>query len=373
MELTSTHTTYNRRGKPISEDDAIAYAIRLMRGVDVPMPVIHRNRCVAHVMGSPWWAPDPSIVYWRRPAPGEKLWLGYATYDDVISELSTAGKRYTCNWNKTHTTAPVAGNYSDMWPCGGAPTAGTYPGAAHTAVQKDQTSTGAIWHDGDKSPDTKHLLYGYNIGTAGAPPPSLFLYDRVLCYEACAYNANSNQVLTNVAAAQRYIGAGEGGLKGMATVQTVNGATANNWTQLRYTDQDGNTLQVMPQTPVPAAIVSGAAPTATLGARVIFPATTAATLPWGPFIPMATGDGGMHLINDYTTSAANTGTFTLTLMRPLAVFPGAPLAGIANDFDLVQRVAGLERIRDGACLAFYAFTPAATAFTGGAQFDVGWG
>lgn len=181
-----------------------------------------------------------------------------------------------------------------------------------------------------------------------------------------------NQAFTNGVAAQRYIGAGEGGLKILATGQTVLGATAANITQLQYTDQDGNATQSMPTSPTVAHIVSAAAPTATLGARVVAPATAAATLPWGPHIPLAVGDGGVRLIANWTTSAANTGTLCFVLQRLLAVIP-CPTAGVCSMVNLVQEIPSMERIRDGACLALMVYQPAVTANTINGGFDVGWG
>lgn len=351
---------------PLDEDRALRRAIDAMVGIDHPQPVMFGGQLIAWAKGEQF----SREVKWRRAKPGEKWWCGFTSYDDLIQEVSNNGKKYRNEWSKSHTTAGVANNYYDLWPVGGNPAVGAYGGAAFTAVQKSDATAGSIWHDGNKSTDTKHLLSAY--ATASANTPTVFLYDRVLTYEACTFNASANQAFTNGVAAQRYIGAGEGGLKILCTCQTALGATAANITQLRYTDQDGNTLQSMPTSPTVAHIVSAAAPTSTLGARVVAPATAGATLPWGPHIPLAVGDGGVRLINDWTTSAANTGTVCFVLQRILAVIP-CPTAGVGSLVNLVQEIPSMERIRDGACLALMTYQPATTANTLNGGFECGWG
>lgn len=350
---------------PLDEDRALRRGLDAMVGITHPQPIMYGGKLLA-------WAKGEQLsreVRWRRPRYGETWHMGWASYDDMITEI-TGGKKYRNEWNKAHTTAGVANNYYDLWPVSGNPAAGAYGGTAFTAKQLDETAQGAIFHGGNVSTDTKHFVAAY--AKASANTPTIYLYDRVLTYEACAFNANANQAFTNTLPALRYIGAGEGGLKPLFTCQTVLGATAANLTQLQYTDQDGNATQSMPTTTTVAHIVSAAAPTANLGARVVIPATAAATLPWGPHIPLAGGDGGVRLIANWTTSAANTGTLCIVLQRILAIIP-CPTAGVASLVNLVQEIPSMERLRDGCCLALMAYMPATTAYTGDGGVELGWG
>lgn len=348
---------------PSAEDACIEAAVQAHRGCDFLQPVIFDRQIVGTVEG---YRNDPRVTFTRT---NRRIWAaGYATYDDLIAGL-TAGKRLGCFFTKTFTTAPIANNWYDLWTNGGAPTAGAFTGSAFTARQFDDTTTGSLFTGGNVSTATKHILSAWGLSTGGTP--TLVIYDRVLAYEACTYNAAANQAMTNTLTAQRYVSAGQSGMKVVCTVQTVNGATATNLTQLRYTNQAGTTLQVMPTSPTVSFIVSGAAPTSTLGARVIAPATTAATLPWGPYLPFAAGDGGARLINDYTTSVVNTGTITFILSRPL-FHVGLATAGVVSQIDGIYQIASLERIYDGACIALMAYTPAATATTLQGNIDVGW-
>lgn len=349
---------------PSAVDDVIRRGVEAARGIDRALPILHDGQIVAWAQGRQ----GSTDVMWR---PHDKLHAAFTTYDSIINAISNAGKEYDRTWSKAHTTAPVANNWMDLWPVGGDPVSGSYPGAARTAVQWTDTSTGAMFMGGNVSTDNKHLTTMFALATAGVPPPTLMLYDRVLTYEACAFVAG-NQTMTNTLPAQRYISAGQSGLKIAVTGQTVLGATAAAFTQLRYTDQDGNALQIMPVVANVNVIVSAAAPTATLGARVVSPSVAAATLPVGPFMPLAAGDGGVRLINDYTMSAANTGTLAFVLLQPLAYIP-LQLAGQGVLIDMVMQLAGLERIYDGACLAFMAYFPAATGATLTGRVECAWG
>jgi hypothetical protein len=350
----------------MDEDRAYARAIDSMRGIDVQQPILFNGKLIGWAKGK---QQSPEVLH-RRSLPGERWWCGFTTYDDLINEKTNNGKGYTQSFSKSHSTTGVANNFYDLWPVGGNPASGTYTGAAFTARVLTDADVGAIYHAGNVTPDTKHFTR--LDASVSANTPTLFLYDRCLTYEACTFNASVNQAMTNGSTLNRYQNAGEGACKIMCTAQTVLGATGANITQLRYTNQAGTTLQSMPTSPTVSHIVSAAAPTATLGARIVAPATAAGTLPWGPYMPLAAGDGGARLINDYTTSAANTGTLCFVLARQLAVL-SLPTAGVTSMIDLVQQIAGLERIRDGACLALMMYQPATTANILSGSFDCAWG
>lgn len=338
--------------------DMMARGLRDTAGLDVPTPIVDPLRGELLALACAEGPLSNRIAYITDPGLIRELYaVGIPNYDDLWSQASN-GAKFDLKFVKTATTNPVAGQYMDLWPVGGDPTAGAYGGAAATAVQKSDATTGALQHGGNVSTDTKHVVNAVAAFSAGATAPTLVLYDRVLTYEACAFTAGTSQAMTNGVAAQRYIGStAEGGLKIMFTCQTVFGATASNLTVLTYVNQAGTGGQTMPTTITATIIVSVAAPTSTLGARVACPAT--GTTPYSPFLFMAAGDTGARSITNYTTSAANTGTFCIVLARPLATFPMFA-AGRSEDFDLTRGLQALPRILDGACLTFYAKMPVAT-------------
>jgi hypothetical protein len=351
------------RTNPGAEDACIAKAVQAHRGCDWKQPVVFGKRIVGLVEGR---RQHPEVTFRSvKPIP---LSCVFNTYDDLIAACS-AGRFYAGIFAKSATTAGVAFNWYDQWPVGGNPSSGAYGGAAFTAVQKSDSTVGSMYMGGNVSTFTKSNTGLWISATAGTP--TWVVYDRVLTYEACTYNAAVNQAMTNTLPAQRYISAGQAGLKIIVTAQTVNGATANNLTQLQYTNQNGTALQSMPTSPTVSQIVSGAAPTATLGSRVISPATTATTLTWGYTLPLAAGDSGARLIANYTTSAANTGTICFVLGFPLFTL-GIATAGVISQADAVYQIPNLRQIIDGACISFLAFFPAATGATIQGEFDAAW-
>jgi len=240
MQFTSVIHSIRARSKTrhseMDDARAMVRAINAARGVPDVLPVFHGGKLIGWTKG----AHRSPYVSWRpaRHGDSEILRCMITTYDGFISACNS-GKADMSNWTKTHTTAPVANNYYDLWPVGGKPTAGTFTGAAFTAVQKDDTSVGSLWHRGNVSTDVKVSRYAFAKASAGATPPTITIYDRVLTYEACTFNANANQAMTNGVTAQRYISAGQGGLQIMVTAQTVLGATPANLTTCTYVDQDG--------------------------------------------------------------------------------------------------------------------------------------
>ena len=348
---------------PSAESDVISRAVQAHRGCDWKQPVVFGRRIVGLVEGR---RQHPEVTFRSvKPIP---LSCVFNTYDDLIAACS-AGRFYAGIFAKSATTNGVANNWYDLFPVGGNPSSGAYGGAAFTAVQKSDSTVGSLYMGGNVSTFTKSNTGLWCSSTANTP--ILVVYDRVLCYEACTYNAAVNQAMTNTLPAQRYISAGQSGLKIFLTTQTVNGATANNMTLLTYTNQAGTAGQTMPTTPTVSQIVSGAAPTATLGARIISPATTATTLPWGYTLPLAAGDSGVRLIQNYTTSAANTGTVCFVLGFPLFTL-GMPTAGVISQADAVYQIPNLRQIFDGACISFLLNLVAATGTTVQGEFDAAW-
>lgn len=348
---------------PGAEDAAVSEAMRALQTVDGITPILFNRDIIG------WTDCDvmkQRITFYRKPAG--MSFAGISTYDDIIALLG-AGRKAQGIWSKGHTTAPVANNWMDMWPVGGAPAAGAYGGTALTAKQFSDTTTGSLYMGGNVNPTfLKYVLGGWAFASAGTP--SLMIYDRVLTYETCSFSA-SVQSFVNTLTPQRYVSAGQSGLKVLVTNQALLGSTAANITALQYTDQDGNALQSMPTTRTVSVIISAAAPTTTLGARVVAAADSGGTTVWSEFLPLANGDSGVRQLTTFTCSAANTGTLCFVLMRPLFFIPTGT-AGIASMVDGVFQLANLEQIYDGACLSFLAYFPAATAATWCGEIDAGW-
>ena len=359
-------------------DESWYGAIEMARGRIQPCYAFDGRRIIGITQGMGPYSPHVRYVKfpqrYRTPwsdmerIKEDMLYTTPANYDALIAALA-AGQVGRTQWAKTPTTAGIAFNWYDLWPVTGNPAAGAINGTAFTAVQFADTTTGAINHRGNVSTNTKYALtFG---AVASANTPWLHLYDRVLAYDQCTYNAAVNQSMTNTLTAQRYNSGAPGLLIMIVTNSTVNGATASNLTVLHYTNQAGTTLQSMPTTTTVTFIPSGAAATATLGARVVAPSTSGQTVAWGYNIPLAQGDTGVQLIANYTTSAANTGTLSMVLMHPISDLV-MPVAAIPYERECVYQVAELERIYDGACLALLSMQPATTAYNITGKITYGW-
>lgn len=289
--------------------------------------------------------------------------MAFTSYDSIISAI-TAGQRLPLPWSKNATTAPAATTWYSLWPVGGQPAAGTWVANNLTFNRTTDATLGALYHGGNVSTNVKSLLYMMGNASAGAPPPLLMLVDQVGYYGPLSQSATL-QNLTNTTAPDRYVTAGQSGLQAVVVCTAVGGATASNITALAYTNQAGTGSRAMPTSTVVAVTVSAAAPTTTLGARVV---TTVA----GPFLPLQQGDTGMISIQSITFSAANTGSYAIHMVRPLAMLPLAT-ANVPSERDLVMQIANLERVYDGACLTWLVYFPTATGATILGETDVAWG
>lgn len=345
------------------EERAILRAVRANIGIPHIMPVYYGGKLLAFTEGDRY---DRGVVRWRYARSHELLEAAITTYEGVATQ-ARAGFGSLADWYRGSLFSPVANNYYDLWPVSGKPAGGTYTGTAATARPHDRTTIGALMTPDVVSPSVRLTTMAHGKHDAGTTtPPTIYLYDRVLTYELSPFTAASSQAMTNTLPATRYVGAGESGLLLMVTGQTVTGATASDITVLTYVDQNGNADALVPQTPAISTIVSAAAPTAGIGARVIAPATAAGTIPWGAHMPLAAGDSGMRSITNYTTSAANTGTMCMVLYKPICTIP-LEVASKVTMIDLAAQTPGLMRLYDDACLAAMAFiiTNTGSAFVGG--------
>jgi hypothetical protein len=136
--------------------------------------------------------------------------------------------------------------------------------------------------------------------------------------------------------------------------------------QITYTDQDGNTGAVTP-TVLP---ISNA--TAPIG-QIEHSGTAAGK--YAPFIPLAAGDSGMRLAEQFNYNVTHTsGTTNLILCRPLLTLPMTTI-GVAAERDLLNQLPSLPRVYDGACLVWLMYAGAATPVTSNfnGHLDFAWG
>lgn len=293
--------------------------------------------------------------------------MGFASYDDLISELSSNGKFWRTDMNKiTGGSAYTAGRWYDFSPLNGTPVANAWAGTALnwvtcTGTSGNGTQIFGAYHGGNVTPDTKHILNVSALtGVATGVPGVLMLVDLQGYWPGISNNTTSAQNLVGTPTLRYTNGAG----CRLYQVQTAAaGATAQN-IAISYTDQSGNTGNTLPVT---------VSMTASAIAGHISHSGTAANN-YGPFLPLANGDTGVQNVASVTMSAANTGTFALCLARPLLTLPITTL-GVAGERDLVNQLPSLPQVKDDACLVWLYFAGAATAANTNFYLsaDFGWG
>lgn len=357
-----------------AEEKAWTAAIAMARGRPRPTFVVGNRRVLGLTFGRPPGR-DPRVLVQRFHSrttaremfrAREDMWHAGFPDSNVLVNALSAGQFGRTYFAKTPTSTGVANNWYDLWPVGGNPTSGLINGTAKTAVQFTDASQGALNHRGNVTPATKHMLSKAGITTANTP--WLMAYDRVIAYDRCPFAAGTNQTMTNTLTAQRY-NSGAPGLLPIVVTNTVHGATAANMTQYSYTNQSGTAGQLSPTTTTLAFIASAAAPTATLGARVSCPSTS--TFSFGFSMPLQQGDSGVRSTQNYTTSAANTGTWTNALIAPLTDLL-IPVAAVPTEADCVFQLSELQQIFDSACVGLMALQPATAGYQVTGSLRYGW-
>lgn len=280
--------------------------------------------------------------------------MGFSSQDDLVNELSTNGKIWRSDWNKiTGVASYAAGRWYDFSQLAGTPVANAYAGTSLAATLCDDTSGFGIYHGGNVSTDTKHILnVGATSAIASAAPSVLMLVDFLMYYPGINMNVATTQTLTNGVSLSRYTN-GQG-VRAFLSVTSATGATAHSLTSaagITYTNQAGTGSRKLPFTVnlTASAIVGHLTHSGT------------AISNYGPFLPLASGDTGIRSVQDITLSAASgSGTASLVLCRPLTTIP-LPTAAVYSERDLLNQLPSLPRVIDGACLGFLYFAGAATA------------
>ena len=145
------------------------------------------------------------------------------------------------------------------------------------------------------------------------------------------------------------------GVQAFLTPSVALGAGTPN-IQLTYTNSAGTTGHTTPTT---LPISNASAP---IG-QIEYSGTAAGK--FGPFVPRAAGDAGIQLVEQFSYNVTHTsGTTNVVLCRPLLTLPMTTI-GVAAERDLVNQMASMPRIYDGACLVWLMYAGAATPVTSG--------
>ena len=293
---------------------------------------------------------------------------GFSSQDDMVNEISTNGKFYRTDWQKSTfaTTAHTAGLWYSLMRGGGNPAADTILGTgtnlAFQALSDAVATASGIPHGGNVG-DYKVLLNAAaQTAAATTAPCVLMLVDLLGFYPITSVTTTGEQALNNTVTLPRYTDGA--GVQAFLTPSTVMGAATPNIT-LNYTNSAGTAGKATPAT-LPIGNTAAAV------TSIVHSGT--GTGKYGPFIPLAAGDAGIRSVQSINLSASYvSGVLNLVLCKPIMTLPITTL-GVTAERDLVNQFASMPRIYDGACLNWLmlagAATPVASPLSGHLEF--GW-
>ena len=279
--------------------------------------------------------------------------MAFSSFDDLINEMSTNGKFNRYDFTKTAAVTHAVGRWYDMSLENGLPVAQPYTTGTNLAFQALSDTNGqGIWHGGNVSPDTKHVV---NIGafgnTATSIPSVLQLVDIIGYYPITTVTTTTAQTLNNATVFPRYQDGA--GVRCYLVARATMGAGTPT-IQISYTNEKGVAGRVVP-------VTLTAVTTAVVG-HIVHSDPTANH--YGAFIPLASGDSGIKSIQSITFSATMTsGSLALVVCRPLTSLPITVL-GVQSERNLLNQLPSLPRVYDGANLNFLLFTGGAYAAGG---------
>ena len=296
---------------------------------------------------------------------------GFQSQDDMVNEISTNGKFYRTDWQKSTfaTTAHTAGLWYSLMRGGGNPAADTILGTgtnlAFQALSDAVATASGIPHGGNVGGGTGFkVLLNAAAQTAAATtaPCVLMLVDLLGFYTITSVTTTGAQTLNNTVTLPRYTDGA--GVQAFLTPSTVMGAATPNIT-LNYTNSAGTAGKATPAT-LPIGNTAAAV------TSIVHSGT--GTGKYGPFIPLAAGDAGIRSVQSINLSASYvSGVLNLVLCKPIMTLPITTL-GVTAERDLVNQFASMPRIYDGACLNWLmlagAATPVAAPLSGHLEF--GW-
>lgn len=250
---------------------------------------------------------------------------------------------------------------------GGNPAADTILGTgtnlAFQALTDATANATGIPHGGNVNGGFKVLLNAAaQTAAATTAPCVLMLVDMLGFYNITSVTTTGAQTLNNTVTLPRYTtGAG---VQAFITPSTVMGAATPN-ISIGYTNSAGTASRATPAT-LPIGNTAAAV------TSIVYSGTGAGK--FGPFMPLQAGDAGIRSVQSINLSASYlSGVLNLVLCKPLLTLPITTL-GVTAERDLVNQLASMPRVYDGACLTWLmlagAATPVASPLSGHLEF--GW-
>lgn len=293
---------------------------------------------------------------------------GFTGQDDLINQVSTNGKFYRADWQKSTfaTTAHTAGMWYSLFRGGGNPPAdailGTGTNLAFQALTDATTNATGIKHGGDVGGFKVLLNAAAQTAAPTTAPCVLMLVDLLGFYPVTSVTTTGAQTLNNTVTLPRYTDGA--GVQAFITPSTVMGAATPS-ISIGYTNSASTVGRATPAT-LPIGNTAAAV------TSVVYSGTGAGK--FGPFMQLQAGDAGIKSVQSINLSASYvSGVLNLVLCKPLLTLPITTL-GVTAERDLVNQFASMPKVYDGACLAWLmlagAATPVASPISGHLEF--GW-
>lgn len=221
-----------------------------------------------------------------------------------------------------------------------------------------------IWHGGDVSADTKHLVNAGLWTTAAVGAGAVaYIVDMLGCYPSIQTNSSLSQTLNNTLTLPRYTDGK--GVRAFFSLQAANGINAQNFS-MSYTKPGPTSGRSL------GAVVSNTQSAIT--GHIAHTGVAAGN--FGPFLPLGGGDNGIVSVESaqFSLASGSAGFVDLVLCKPLCAIP-ITTAFIAAERDLLTQLPSLPRIYDGAVLGI--ILQAGAVITSGTQWqgyiETAWG
>lgn len=258
--------------------------------------------------------------------------MGFASYDDLINEMTTNGKSLSWDFFKTGPAMQGAGSWGSLWAAAGSPGAGSDPAATPGTAWTD--AAGSI-NFANTSADTKHIV---TFGGAASVACSLQIVDRLVGVSGISLVGTGGKTV-NSTALPRYTGTSALVVEAWVEVTTATTTTLPVVNMSSYTNESGTAARS--------------------GGNLSFPAA-ATVARWMGKLPLQAGDEGVRSVETLNVGTAPAaGVVNVILQRPLGTIPLPANTWVERDF--VLQLAALPRVFDGASLALMQLASAATA------------
>lgn len=271
---------------------------------------------------------------------------GFSSLSDLISEGTTGGKGQMLDFTKAG-AAGVAARHNSLWGVGAVPPIGAAGGATGTGAARTSATTGALVQADATGGDTLHITtMTVQASVAGQ---MLLLYDRLWDMTHTMTVDPRSCDAANPPTRYQTAATGPGNFFSGEVTTVLPAATPT--VTLDYVDESGNN-------------VTGAALSTIASAAAV--STIPFTAPNWKY-PLSAGDTGIRSLQNSAnavnlSAAMASGVVTWFIGHPLAYVP-MPAANFPVILDGINSAFSLERVYDGACLAFLELAKSATTAT----------